>query len=306
MPRRRALFLVNTKARLGGAEFPRALDLLRQNGLDLIDLPTDDPGEIPDVIRRHGDRADLVVLGGGDGTMNRSVEAVLQSGLPLGVLPMGTANDLARTLGIPAALEEACAVIADGRTHRIDLGRVNGKHFFNVASMGLSVEIARCLTREVKRRWGVFGYCVTALERYRASRAFTADIVADGQRSRRRSIQLSVGNGRFYGGGMTVAEDAAIDDGLLDLYSLEPSSLLRLLAVLPAFRAGRHRQLQGVHSARARRIEVRTKRPMPINTDGELTTATPAVFDVLPRALSVFVPATLAAPGLKETSDAAA
>ena len=306
MPRRRALLLINTKARLGGTEFPRAVELLRDAGLDLADVPTDHPQEIPEVIRRRGAGADLVVLGGGDGTMNRSVEAVLQTGLPLGILPMGTANDLARTLGLPTTLEQACAVIAEGRTHRIDLGRANGKHFFNVASMGLSVEIARCLTREVKRRWGVFGYCVTALERYRASRAFTADIVADGQRSRRRSIQLSVGNGRFYGGGMTVAEDAAIDDGLLDLYSLEPSSLFRLLALMPAFRAGRHRQLQDVHSARARYIEVRTSRPMPINTDGELTTATPAVFDIVPKAISVFVPGTVAAPGLKEASDAVA
>ena len=299
MAPRRALLLVNAQARQGSQELSRAIDLLRNGGLDLVDAPVGNPGHIPDVIHRHRGSIDLIILGGGDGTMNRSVEAVLQAGVPLGILPLGTANDLARTLGIPPGLDEACAVIAAGHTHRIDLGRVNGKHFFNVASMGMSVEIARCLTGEVKKRWGMLGYCVTALDRYRAMRSFSAEIVADGRFRRLRSIQLSVGNGRFYGGGMTVAEDAAIDDGQLDLYSLKPpGSLLRLLALLPAFRAGRHAGIEEVHTARARRIEVRTRRTMPINTDGELTTETPAVFEIVPKALSVFVPETRQAPGL--------
>jgi len=272
MSAQRALLLVNVKARQGDAAFPQAIDLLRRRGLALIDAPVEGPEAFPAAIRRHAGEADLIILGGGDGTMNLSVEAVLESGRPLGILPVGTASDLARTLGIPAALEEACAVVADGWTRRIDLGRVNGKHFFNVASMGLSVEIARCMTRQAKRRWGILSYCITAAQGYRASRAFRAEIEADGRRERLRSIQLSVGNGRYYGGGMMVAEDAAIDDGLLDLYSLEPGGLARLLALLPAFRAGRHGRLREVHCLRARRINVRTSRPMPINTDGELTT----------------------------------
>lgn len=277
----------------------RALEGLRQHGIELVAsaIRTD---EMPSAIHQHAGSADLIIIGGGDGTLNRSVEAVLQSGLPLGILPMGTANDLARTLGISPTIEEACAVIAAGRTHRIDLGRVNGKHFFNVASIGMSVEIARCLTRDVKRRWGVLGYCIAALDQYRAARSFSADIEVDGGRFRLRSIQLSVGNGRFYGGGMTVAEGAMIDDGLLDLYSLQPSGLFRLLTLMPAFRAGRHASLDEVHNLRARRIEVRTKRPMPVNTDGELTTETPALFEIMPRALEVFVPQTLIGPGLTE------
>ena len=306
MSGRRALLLVNAKARQGSTEFPRSLELLRARGLTLIDVPTDHPEEIPKLIARESSRADLVILGGGDGTMNLSVEAVLKSGLPLGILPLGTANDLARTLGIPATLDEACGVIAEGRTQQIDLGRVNGKHFFNVASLGMSVEIARCLTGDVKRRWGVMSYCVTALERYRATRPFTAFIEADGRTLRERSIQLSVGNGRFYGGGMSVSEDAAIDDGMLDLYTLAPSSLLRLVTLLPAFRAGRHRELKEVATIRAAHIQVRTSRPMPINTDGELTAETPAQFDVVPRVLTVFAPNGRDASDLKESQDAAA
>src|SRR5690606_140476 len=170
MSAQRALLLVNVKARQGDAAFPQAIDLLRRRGLALIDAPVEGPEAFPAAIRRHAGEADLIILGGGDGAMNLSVEAVLESGRPLGILPVGTANDLARTLGIPAALEEACAVVADGWTRRIDLGRVNGKHFFNVASMGLSVEIARCMTRQAKRRWGILSYCITAAQGYRASR----------------------------------------------------------------------------------------------------------------------------------------
>lgn len=306
MPGERVLLIVNVHARQGDAQHEAARALLEARGFAVLDRSAAEARDIPDLIRRHAGAVDLIVLGGGDGTLNRAVEAVLESGLPLGILPMGTANDLARTLGLPAALDAACDVIAGACQRRIDLGRVNGKYFFNVASMGMSVEIARSLTKDMKRRWGVLGYCVAALERYRAARPFRAEIEADGRHVSVRSVQLAVGNGRFYGGGMTVAEDAAIDDGLLDLYSLEPGSFVRLLAMLPAFRAGRHRGVKEIHDLRARHIAVRTSRPLPINTDGELTTETPARFEVAPRILSVFVPGAVQTPGLKEARNDAA
>ncbi|MHC5722287.1 MAG: diacylglycerol kinase family protein, partial [Nostoc sp.] len=91
---------------------------------------------------------ELVIIGGGDGTLNAAVDALVDTQLPLGILPLGTANDLARTLEIPNSLSEACKIIAYRNLHRIDLGWVNGKHFFNVASLGLSVKITERLTKE--------------------------------------------------------------------------------------------------------------------------------------------------------------
>src|SRR3546814_14723797 len=125
---------------------------------------------------------------------------------------MGTANVLARTRRMPTSPEQACAVIAGGRQLAIDLGCVNGKLFFNVASMGLSVRMARRLTGGIKRRWGVFGYPISAFQACRPGHVFEARVTHQGRTETLRSIQLPIGNGRFYGGGMNVAQDAAVDE----------------------------------------------------------------------------------------------
>jgi diacylglycerol kinase (ATP) len=288
---KRALLLVNRLSRSGDADLSAAVGCLRAAGLDVTPFATERPQDIPTLIRAHRCRVDLVIVGGGDGSMNAAAAAVLEIGVPMAVLPLGTANDLARTLGIPSALEEACAVAANGLRHRIDLGEVNGKHFFNVASIGLSVAVARMIDAETKRRWGAAGYALTVVKALREHRPFRVRIRCDGRLLQLRSIQIAVGNGRHYGGGLTVASDAAIDDYMLDLYSIGPAGLLRLALLAPALRTGRHGEFEGVHLLRGRHIELETSRPMPVNTDGEVTTHTPAVFRTLPGALEMMVPA---------------
>ena len=287
----RALLLVNRHARRGQQPLDAAVHQLKSLGLELCEEAIADPDRLPDVIRDYRNRVDLVIIGGGDGTLNAAVEGLVETQLPLGILPLGTANDLARTLGIPATLPEACQIIAAGKVHAIDLGWVNGKYFFNVASLGLSVKITRSLTQEVKRRWGVFAYAATALQALWKSRRFHAEIQIEGGQSQKvRAIQIAVGNGRYYGGGMAVAEDAAIDDQRLDLYSLEVDHWWQMLAVLPALRRGRQGVSPWAQSWTGKEFHVYTRRPRSINTDGEITTSTPAHFKVVPNALSVIVP----------------
>lgn len=290
----RTLLVINPHSAKGQAEIGAGIAVLRDSGQDVTVHEGDSPGALPALVAAHAGEADRVVVGGGDGTLNGVIEAVLASGLPLGILPLGTANDLARGLGIPNDLVGACRIIANGHTRPIDLGCVNGKHFFNVASLGASVEIARTMQRSRDRnaRWGVLSYPLALLTAARRCRPFRATIRVDGHEQDSYAYQVSVGNGRFYGGGMLVAEEAALDDGSLDLYSLKVRSLWRLLLHLPAFRAGRHQTWRGVLHLRGKTIVVRTSRSMPINTDGELTTRTPAVFSVLPGALPIFVPVT--------------
>lgn len=286
----RALLLVNRHSRRGKENLSKAIERLQGLGFDLVEESTADPKAISDIIQHYHQQVDLVIIGGGDGTLNAAAEGLVATRLPLGILPLGTANDLAHTLDIPRALPKACDVIAAGRLQAIDLGWVNGKHYFNVASLGLSVRITQQLSNEVKRRWGVLAYAITAIRVIIHSRPFAAEIRMNGKSRSVRTVQIAIGNGRHYGGGLTVAADAAIDDQRLDLYSLEIQHWWQMIPLLPGMRTGNYLSWSFMKTQRGQEAEIITRRPYPINTDGEITTTTPARFRVIPQAISVFVP----------------
>lgn len=286
----RLLVLVNPGARSGAAFESGMLDALVEGGLEPVVEPCGAADEVsPRIVDRAGEVVGVVVAGG-DGTLNAAAAGLVATGLPLGILPLGTANDLARTLGIPAAPAEAAKVIAGGALRRIDLGEVNGHFFFNVASIGLAAELTRQLTREHKRRWGRLAYALTALRVMTGMRPFRAEVISAEGRTRVRTLQISVGNGRHYGGGLTVEETADIDDGRLDLYSLEVGSVWRLLRMAGDIKRGSHGTWHDVRTTRGERFEIRTHRPRPVSCDGELITTTPARFTVRPGAIAVFTP----------------
>ncbi|MBX9934238.1 MAG: lipid kinase [Methylobacterium sp.] len=287
-PGRRALLLVNPKARNGAVPLDEIREALRAGGITTFEPPGD-----PDctaVIKRYAAECDLVILGGGDGTMNSAAPALVETGLPLGILPLGTANDLARSLNLPLEPVAAAQMITTERPRPADLGWVNGHYYFNVASIGFSAELAGDLTAESKKRWGTLGYAIAAIRVLRRVRPFTVTIEHDGTVEKVTTIQVSVGNGRHYGGGMTVEETAQVDDGKLDFYSLEVDHWWRLIALLPALRRGTHGRAEDVRAFHTTEIVVRTKRPRPVNTDGELTTHTPAHFKVVPKAVRIVSP----------------
>lgn len=287
----RALLLVNPHARRGDNAQQQAIEKLQQLGLELV-VESGNPRTLSDLIRQYRQQVDLVIVGGGDGTLNASVEGLLDTGLPLGILPLGTANNLARTLGIPQSLPEACEIIAAGQVHQIDLGWVNGQYFFNIASLGLSAEVNRRVAKRLKRHWGVFAYIATALQLIWQVRPFWVEIYWDDQCVEVKTLQITVGNGRFYGSGLVIADDATIDDQRLDLHSLEIQHWWEVLPLLPAVFRGKSAAGKGVRTISSREIELCTIAPYAINTDGERTTKTPAKFKVIPQALSVFVPPT--------------
>jgi YegS/Rv2252/BmrU family lipid kinase len=265
-------------------------EALERAGVPVLRRDCTEASKLPGLIRGLAGQVDRVVIGGGDGTLNAAAPGLVGTGLPLGVIPLGTANDLARTLGLPPDPAEAAQVIAAGRVRRIDLGEVNGHPFFNVASIGFGVDLTRALTRDSKRRWGALGYAVAGLRALGRLRPFSAEIIEDGATHHSRTVHVAVGNGRHYGGGMTISEDARIDDGRLDLYSLEVQSLWRLLLLAPALRSGRHHAWAEIRTLSGDEIELRTRRPRSVNTDGEITTRTPARFRVLRGALDAYVP----------------
>jgi YegS/Rv2252/BmrU family lipid kinase len=288
--RRRALMLVNPNARRGTAALDPVVGRLEAGGIEVSIERFETPDEVSADIINRGGAFDLVIVCGGDGTINSAARGVLETGLPMGILPMGTANDLARTLGIADNLLAAADVIVAGNRRRVDLGEVNGKPFFNVASIGLSAELAGGLSRETKRRWGKLGYAVAALKVLSKARPFSATIISPAGEEKVKTFQIAVGNGRHYGGGTVIEENAAIDDGHLDLYSLEQDHVWKLFLLLGYFRQGRHGMWEEVRTDKATEFDIRTKRPMPVNTDGDIVTQTPAHFLIRPAAIEVFAP----------------
>jgi YegS/Rv2252/BmrU family lipid kinase len=289
-PGRRALFLFNDKAGGGGKSLAPALEAFARGGVGIYSLTLGDPDILERARERKAEGCDHVVVCGGDGTLHRTAPLLLQLGLPVGILPFGTANDLARTLAIPLDIPAAAGVILAGKRAPVDLGTVNGIPFFNVASIGMSVKLAEELTGGLKRRFGVFGYAIAAARAAYRSRPFTAIIAGGGEVERVRTLQVAVGNGCYYGGGMAVHEDACIRDGKLHLYSLELDSVWHFLPMLRDFRRGTHGRHVAVRTLVGDKFEVATRRPRPVNADGEIVTTTPADFGMLPEALTLFVP----------------
>jgi YegS/Rv2252/BmrU family lipid kinase len=287
---RRALLLINPNARRGAEGIDDIIARLEAGGLKVQKDTFSEPAEVEADILRRAREVDCVIVCGGDGTLCLAAPGLVRTGLPLGIMPMGTANDLARTLGVPVRLEDAADVILAGHRRRIDLGTVNGQPFFNVASIGLSVDLAMSLTPGLKRRWGRLGYALAALKVLTRARRFAALITENGVTTRTRTLQIAVGNGRFYGGGTIVEANARIDDGRLDLYSLEMRNVWRLAGMLRTFRSGEHGAWTDVRTASGTEFEIRTRRPRWVNADGELIAETPAAFKVLPGAITVFAP----------------
>ena len=294
------MLLLNPKARRGQELIAPIVERLEAGRLSVTVETFEALPEIARDIVRLRHMADLVVVCGGDGSVSSAAMAVMESGLPMGIIPMGTANDLARTLNIPMDLLQAADVIARGRTRLIDVGTVNGHAFFNVASIGLSTELAQGLDPALKKRFGRLGYALAAMKVLTRAVRFHAKITEKGAAIEVETYQIAVGNGRHYGGGNVVEEKAEIDDGHLDLYSLEMTNLWKLALMLRSFRSGTHGAWREVRTARCVEFDIETEKPMPVNTDGEIVTSTPAHFKVHPKAISVFAPPTVGIPGRTE------
>jgi len=225
----------------------------------------------------------------GDGLIGAIGGALAGSETPLGIVPAGRGNDLARVLGIPRKPEEAVATLAAGETRRIDVGEVNGKRFLGIVSVGFdSVANERANQTRWLRGNLVYAYAgVRTLLGWKPAR-FTIRV---GEESERFSgYSVSVANSSAFGGGMFIAPDADLEDGEFDVVTIAEVGKLRFLSNLPRVFRGTHVNKDEVRVFRAPRLELSANRPFPVYADGEHLTDAPASLRVLPRALSVIVP----------------
>ena len=276
--------IVNSKSRTGAESLPTVMTALAARGFSVLLPSEEDMRDCAGAIRRMKDEVDLIVVGGGDGSLNCAAPGLLEAG----TLRHRAARHRQRPrahAGVAGDDRRGRRGDRRGETRWIDVGDVNGHPFFNVASLGISADLAMTLTPESKKRFGPLSYPIAAIRVLSRARPFSAEIISPNARARVRSYQIAIGNGVYYGGGMAVHESASIDDHQLHLYSLEMAAVWKLLVIAPSFRAGRHGAWKEVRVQDATRFEIRTRRPMPVNADGEIITTTPAIVSLRPAAL---------------------
>jgi diacylglycerol kinase (ATP) len=245
-------------------------------------------------------REGLLLVAGGDGTINDVVNGLGRAGFPegvtLGFLPAGTGNDLAATLCIPEDPDLAEDVIRQDRERKLDVARVRsegvGERFFiNVATGGLGAEISNANDEELKERWGKLSYLRASLEVARNFDVRELTLYLDGEGHQVKAVNIAVGNCRYTGGGWPATPKANPEDGLLDVVVIETLGVADLLGLAPAvLEESGYLDRDGVLFVRAKEIRVETQPPgLEFTADGEIIGNEPAQFSVIPQALKVIV-----------------
>lgn len=289
---REAVLIVNAHSRRGEALFEQAREKLEAQGLRLIAAhAVKDPSRMEETVRQAVDQgAPMVIVGGGDGSMSGTVDMFVGSDCIFAVLPLGTANSFARTLGLPLDLDGAVEAIAHGRTRRVDLGMVDGDYFVNAASLGLSPMIGRTVPHKLKRYLGRIGYLLWAVKCSVGFRAFRLTIDDGVQERRMWSTEVRVLNGPFHGG-VQLSDDANVDTGEIVIQAVVGRSHARLAWDWYAkFFRLRDRNAH-TEEYRGKRFVLKTVPPQRISIDGEVLAHTPVTIRVAERAVDVAVPA---------------
>jgi YegS/Rv2252/BmrU family lipid kinase len=290
---RRVAVVVNTRSRRGRRHYFEVIEQIHNLGFEpLAELSVYNTKKLRDLLDTAlATDPDLLIVGGGDGTLSTAVRHVAHRDVALGVLPLGTTNNFARSLGLPLDLAGAIRVFATGKVADIDLGMADDRPFANLASFGVSVEVAGKVKPWLKRIVGRPAYPLTALTILPNHQAFRAYITVEGQRHELLTHQLNIANGRFHGG-WQVARDISIDNGMLVAYQLGSGKKLRLLGeTLLRATTGRWRSLAGGPFVVGREMLLETDPPMAADVDGEVRLRTPIRLRVVPNGVRVMVPA---------------
>jgi diacylglycerol kinase (ATP) len=301
------VFVVNPVSANGstGRRWPEIERRAAGIGLRADALFSEAPGHAVELARRaarHG--AGLIVVVGGDGTVNEAVNGLLAAGqaaVELALVPSGTGDDFARTFGLPTALDAALDVVANGEARSVDVGRARfrggaasptERHFANFAGAGISGAIARrgaATSRRLGARAAYFWATIAVFARWRSVSTL---VEADGQRREGPLYEVLVANGAYAAGGMRVAPDAAPDDALFDVVLIGDVTKAEFLTTFPKIYRGTHVGHPKIEVLRARAVSVDAAPPLPVVLDGEQPGTTPASFEVVPGALRLRVPAT--------------
>lgn len=288
---RQAILIVNAMSRSGAKAFDEVRHKLIAAGIELIAARAiDDPNEMEPAVRDAIARAPMVIIGGGDGSLSSNVDFFVGHDTVFAVVPLGTANSFAGTLGIPKGVDSAIDVIANGTRKRIDLGRINDDYFVNAAAIGLSPMIAETVPHNLKRYLGKLGYFIWALRCAVKFLPFSMTIENDdGRRERLWATEVRIANGTHHGG-IELVESQELDSGDIVVQAVTGKSILRLawswLATILKLRArhGTTREFRG------KSMKLSTRPRLRISIDGEIAAKTPVTVCVARGAIEIAAP----------------
>lgn len=239
----------------------------------------------------------LIVAAGGDGTVGAAADYVANTGAVLGVLPLGTSNDFARSLGIPTRPVRAARLLARGKIATIDAGRLTApgqpaRHFVHAATVGLNVSFARLATKaSLRQRFGRLTYALAAATALRQRESFSCELHYDGHIEQLELVHLSIINAPIFGGflGMRV-RGVNLDDRMLDVIAVEHLSTRRLLLAALHALLRLTRPVRGIRTLHVRHLQVHTTKQLDVALDGEIHGTLPGSFEVAAEALRVIAP----------------
>jgi YegS/Rv2252/BmrU family lipid kinase len=288
---REAVLIVNAKSRRGQKMFRRSCRRLEAGGIRLLSRHAlRDPSKLDECVEQAvASGAPMVIVGGGDGSLSGSVDHLVGKECVFAVLPLGTANSFARTLGIPLEIDEAVDAIIHGRRARIDLGMIDGDYFANCAAIGLSPLIAETVPHGLKKRLGRIGYLGWAAVQLSRFKPFKLTVGEGADAVTMDATEVRIANGNYHGG-TELVDDASVQSGEIVIQVVTGRSRTGLLwswaSSMMRFEA-RKRTTREFHGTSLR---IATDPPLPISIDGEVLARTPVNAKVARRVIEVAVP----------------
>ena len=287
---KQAILVVNAGSRRGADLFAEARDKLTAAGVELLDAKKCKTGKsMETAVKSALKKAPMVIVGGGDGSLSSFVDFFVGTDVVFALLPLGTANSFARTVGIPLDLDGAIDVIANGVAREVDLGCINGDYFVNAAAMGLAPKVAESVPHGLKRKLGRLGYLVWASWSAANFRAFRVKL-EDGKNTWRMwATEVRIANGRYHGG-IELIENADLKSGEIVVQVVTGRSVLKLGWSYVAAAAKLSTRRQAVREFVGKAFTLSTGPKMKVSIDGEVAAETPLKISAIPDAVTIAAP----------------
>jgi len=274
---------------------------LKENGFNFKVSYTSHHGEATELAQKAADNgAELIVSVGGDGTVNEIVNGIMKSknNPSLGIIPLGWANDFIKSVNIPYDLTQACQILVQGKTKKIDIGVINSQIYFaNICGVGFDAEVAQYANQMKNRHpnWRIlsaFIYVFATVKKLLSPFSYhNLKIKFDGQEIHSKILFIAISNGKIYGGRFNITPEAILDDGLLEICLVEEMGRFKYLSIIPRVFKGTHASIKGVNFYRAKEVVIQSSEPVLAQVSGEVIEGQKNyIITLLPKSLKLIVP----------------